>query len=504
AKCEYEFFMLICENLCENSVKMIFSMLCYIVFGSIVIGFCYLTVQFSYWWRKKVPFVGLKFPFIFGSISLDKHLALQFADFYQSNRRDQPIIGFFLMDKPCCLMIDRLMNVTRCILTEDFKYFRNRCMYNNEKDDPLSVILGSLEHDKWKQLRPKLTPAFTSAKMKRIFPIMCAVGDKLVDGLKKKIISTKNQVEIRDSFSQFATNVIGTVAIGIEFGTKSQEMAKKAMKPHLSHWKKLLTIAHPNFARLFRIRKHSKEVSDFFMNVFQQEIERRQKSQTNVPRNDYLQILIESELTTQEISAFAYDLLSAGYGDSTATLSYCLYELSLPENKNIQEKARTEISSILEQHNGLLTYDALNEMVYCKQIIKETVRKHPVAGILTRIATKPYKVPNTNLTIPRGMCVFIPTFAIHHDEQFYPRPEEFIPERFSQDVSPREYLPFGDGPRKCIGFRFAELLIHVGLVSFLQNFKFSTCNRTQIPIKYSTTKNTLVPNDGIWLDVQQI
>lgn len=109
----------------------------------------------------------------------------------------------------------------------------------------------------------------------------------------------------------------------------------------------------------------------------------------------------------------------------------------------------------------------------------------------------------------------------------YENPEKFNPERFSME-HPKQFLPFGDGeiffylnveynvtcysvfvcsflgPRQCIGLKFAKLLIGVGLVSLLRNFKFSTCERTQIPIQYSKTKNTLIPSDGVWLNVHQI
>lgn len=60
------------------------------------------------------------------------------------------------------------------------------------------------------------------------------------------------------------------------------------------------------------------------------------------------------------------------------------------------------------------------------------------------------------------------------------------------------------GPRKCIGFEFAKLIIGIGLVSLLRNFNFSTCNRTQIPIKYSTEKNTLIPSSGVWLKANRL
>lgn len=163
------------------------------------------------------------------------------------------------------------------------------------------------------------------------------------------------------------------------------------------------------------------------------------------------------------------------------------------------------------------------------------MRKHPLSGSLTRVATKSYPVPfaeNENFTIKKGMRIKIPIYAIHHDATFYPNPEKFSPERFSpEEVQIRgTYFPFGDGnlldecksfsqffivfglafgvcffiisgPRKCFGNRFAKLLVKIGLVFLVQNFVFSTCERTDIPINYSSTKNTLLPRSGIWLNL---
>lgn len=76
--------------------------------------------------------------------------------------------------------------------------------------------------------------------------------------------------------------------------------------------------------------------------------------------------------------------------------------------------------------------------------IPETLRKHPVAGNVTRIATRPFKVPNTDFTIPKGMRIFIPIYALHHDPVYYENPEEFKPERSSQQPD-FAFLPFGEG-----------------------------------------------------------
>lgn len=139
----------------------------------------------------------------------------------------------------------------------------------------------------------------------------------------------------------------------------------------------------------------------------------------------------------------------------------------------------------------------------------ETLRKHPpTAGMLLREANKEYRVPQMNFTIPVGMKIAIPTYAIQRDPDVYPEPDKFDPDRFSTEqinVRPScSFLSFGDGPRNCIGLRFGLMQTRIGLVKLLQNFEFSTCARTQIPFKYSLTSIIHSPENGTWLKIKKI
>lgn len=334
------------------------------------IGFLCVLLFYVYWFHiywihKKLPYVPVKYPYIFGSVSSYTHLAEKFADVYKSYRTDYPIIGISLLLEPVILITD--LKLARSVLNEHFSYFQDRGMYQNRRDDPLSTVLGSLNYNEWNILRKKLTPAFTILKIKQMFSMINRVGDELVNGLNQ-IVATKNQVEIRCVFSRFATKIIGS-AIGIQCDSSEfQKITQKAMQPYLPFPLNILTITNPNLARYIGIRKHPKEVSDFFVSVIGQTIQTRMKNHEHP--NDFLQMLIDSELTKKEIAALAFDFLSAGYADATSTLSYCLFELALPDNKEIQEMARNEVERVFKQHTGEVTNDVLDKMVYCKSIIK--------------------------------------------------------------------------------------------------------------------------------------
>lgn len=87
--------------------------------------------------------------------------------------------------------------------------------------------------------------------------------------------------------------------------------------------------------------------------------------------------------------------------------------------------------------------------------LAETLRKYPVLPFLDRVAVDDYKLPNSDLVIEKGTPVYIPVFGIHYDSEYYPEPEKYDPERFSEENRQKlptfAHLPFGEGPRNCIG-----------------------------------------------------
>lgn len=127
---------------------------------------------------------------------------------------------------------------------------------------------------------------------------------------------------------------------------------------------------------------------------------------------------------------------------------------------------------------------------------------------LIRQANEDYKVPNTSFVIEKGMGISIPVHSIHHDPEIYPDPERFDPSRFEPEAikarHPYAYLPFGDGPRNCIGDRFGKMQAKLGLVVLIRNFKFGVSSQTEIPLKLSNRMNLISPINGIHVKVERI
>lgn len=127
---------------------------------------------------------------------------------------------------------------------------------------------------------------------------------------------------------------------------------------------------------------------------------------------------------------------------------------------------------------------------------------------MIRIAANDYKIPDTDLVIEKDTLTFIPVYSIHHAPSLYANPDKFDPERFTeenkQDRHPMAYLPFGEGPRNCIGLRFGLMQTRIGLIRLMQNFKFSPASKTMIPLEFLPRAPLLCPAEDMWLRVEKV
>lgn len=186
----------------------------------------------------------------------------------------------------------------------------------------------------------------------------------------------------------------------------------------------------------------------------------------------------------------------AGNETTSATISFAMHELA--HHPLVMAKVVKEIDEILAKHNNEITYDIMKEMIYLDLCIKETIRKYPALPALNRITTTDYTIPNTNLTLEKGTSVIISLMGLHRDEKYFPNPDEFDPERFLNEnkrYDERGYLPFGDGPRNCIGLRMGHMVSKCGLIYLLSKFNFESLTKKEL--EFDPGAITLVPKDGI-------
>ncbi|XP_067627503.1 cytochrome P450 6A1-like [Eurosta solidaginis] len=470
----------------------------------------------NYWQRRGIPCDQPHL--LFGNLK-DAATMVSFAEafeiVYKRYLGTGPFCGFYFLQKPSVLALTP--EFIKRVLIKDFNYFTSRGLYSNEKDDPLTGNLSRLDGQKWRNLRNKLTPTFTAGQMKFMLPTMLAVADQLVKALNDQL-KMSNIIEIKDILSRFTTDVIGSCAFGIECNSLKnpdavfREMFRNSVRDRRhSNLVNILINALPNLARKLHMCTIKDKYTQFFLKIVRDTVDYRAKN--NVQRKDFLNILMdlnkldEKGLSVEEMAANTFIFLLAGFGTSSTTLSFILYELAL--NLNIQRRLRAEILETLEKYDNEATYECINSMPYMKQVISETLRKYPLLIRLQRVAVSNYVVPeHPKYVIEKGTAIFIPVMAIHHNPAIYPEPEKFHPERFSpEQMQTRDsinWLPFGDGPRNCIGLRFAQLQIRVALTYLFRNFEISTCDLTEIPLELTRDSNSTFSKNDISLKFEQI
>ena len=141
-------------------------------------------------------------------------------------------------------------------------------------------------------------------------------------------------------------------------------------------------------------------------------------------------------------------MLNLGFETTATLVSLALYCLAC--DHRVQDKLLDELEEL-----GELDYHKAMTAPYLDAVVQETLRLYPPAPVIDREAAQDYTIPGTDITIEKGTDVLIPVYAIHMDPHNYPKPHLWTPERFLPDnrsnIAPYTYLPFGAGPRNCIG-----------------------------------------------------
>ncbi|XP_017040711.1 probable cytochrome P450 6a21 [Drosophila ficusphila] len=442
---------------------------------------------------------------------------------YKKFRGTGPFAGFYWFRRPAVFVLET--SLAKQILIKDFNKFTDRGFFNNPEDDPLSGQLFLLDGHKWKSMRQKLTPTFTSGKMKYMFPTVIKVGHEFTDVFGEYV--KKNEiVEVKELLARFTTDVIGTCAFGIECSSlKDPEAEFRVMGRRSLTEQRLGAIgigfvnSFPNLARRLHMKMTAEPIEKFFMRIVRETVAFRE--QNNVRRNDFMDQLIDLKnnqlmtsetgenvnLTIEQIAAQAFVFFAAGFETSSTTMGFALYELA--QHQDVQDRMRKEILEICQKNNGELSYESVKDLVYLDQVISETLRLYTVLPVLNRECLEDFVVPdNPKYVIKKGMPILIPCGAMHRDEKLYPNPDTFNPDNFSPErVKERdsvEWLPFGDGPRNCIGMRFGQMQTRIGLALLIKEFKFSVCDQTTIPMIYDKEMFLISSDKGIYLKVERV
>ncbi|XP_055696271.1 cytochrome P450 6a2-like [Lutzomyia longipalpis] len=490
----------------------------YLLVGVLGFAWYYIKRSYNYWSDRNVPVVAPTF--LVGNLDPlgRKHFSKLIKESYDTYKKQSDFVGFYFFTSP--RIIPTNLDVIKNILIKDFNNFADRKVYYNEEDDPLSAHLFSLRGEKWRVFRQQLSPTFTSGKMKMMYPLVVKHTDALNSYLRKHMHGEPKN--FRHVCARFAADVIGLTAFGLECKALEQDDTEILRMSELffnfntiaKRLKFFFFLTFEDLAKTLRLRFNPMEMENFFMKVIRETVQHRESGK--VDRNDFVKLLLQvknnkdksitQSMTFNEMAAQAFIFFFGGFETTSMTMQYCCAEIA--RNQEIQDRVRQETREVLKKYNGELTYEACQELTYLRQCIDETLRMYPPGFTLFRSAINDYKVPNSSLVIEKGMQVFIPVYAIHMDPEIYPKPNVFDPDRFTQENiknrHPMAYIPFGDGPRNCIGMRFALMELAVAISSIVDNFKLTLNPKTKTPFQFDPKEINIYPEGGIYIDVQSL
>ncbi|XP_013141578.1 PREDICTED: cytochrome P450 6B6-like [Papilio polytes] len=482
--------------------------------------YLYGTRTFKYWEKrgikhdKPVPFFGNN-----SRMYLWKKSMTQIGMEMYWKYPKEKVVGFYRAMRPELVIRDpEIIKLFLLFLVSDFGYFHFRGI-NTHKTvvEPIAKNLFLAEGDLWKLLRQRMTPAFTSGKLKAMFPLIVERAERL-QTLAINAPKTGRVLDSREIMARYTTDFIGACGFGLDMDSLSVENSSfrqlgiDIFKVEIGQIvKQMLKEMFPETFKHVKIfGKLENDAYALVRNILQK------RNYEPCGRNDFVDLLLECkkkgkivgqsieliksngmpeevslELTEEIMMAQIMVFFAAGFETSSSSTSYTLHELAY--NPEEQRKVQEEVDRVLKKYDNKLSYDAVSEMTYLHCAFKEGIRMFPSLGHLVRKCARKYTFPDLDLTIDEGVTVLIPVQALHKDPLYFDEPERFKPSRFLTDfINPMTkniYLPFGEGPRACIGERLGLMQSLSGLAAVLSRYSVEPAPETVRHLKVDPSSN---------------
>ncbi|XP_061677953.1 thromboxane-A synthase isoform X2 [Syngnathoides biaculeatus] len=455
------------------------------------------------------------------------------------------VCGYYLGRRAVVVVADP--DMLRQVMVRDFSSFPNR-MTNRFANKPMSDCLLMLKNEQWKRVRSILTPSFSAARMKEMVPFIQTATDALMNNLDVYAESGE-AFDIHRCFGSFTMDVIASVAFATQVDSQNNPedpfVRHAQMFFSFSFFRPIMLffIAFPHImAPLAGIipNKRRRQMNEFFINSIQWIIKQREKQPPEQRRRDFLQMMLDARsskedvslehfdtasnsiesrhrssetslhlsdsstrrpskklITEDEIVGQAFVFLLAGHETSSSTLAFTCYLLAI--HPECQCRVQEEVDDFFSKHESP-DYTNVQELKYLDMVVCEALRLFPPGFRFSREIERDCVV--NGVSLPKGALLEIPPGFLHYDPEHWTEPEKFIPERFTPEAKasrhPFVYLPFGAGPRNCVGMRLALLEIKIALGRLLHRFNIITCSETKVPLELKSS-STLAPKNGIFI-----
>ncbi|CAH0696924.1 unnamed protein product [Spodoptera exigua] len=484
--------------------------------------------KFRYWEKKKVPHLPPK-PIVgnFAEYILQQKYYGRVEQEICNKFPEEPYVGSYFGTEPALILQDP--EYIKTVMTKDYYFFSGREVSSYSEKEVLTQNLFFSYGDRWKVLRQNLTPLFSSAKMKNMFHLIekCA---RIFENMIDQEIQKNENIEVRALTGKFTMDAIGNCAFGVETWT----MVKTDNNPFTkigdvifdtARLRALKFVARSIWPAIFYAcggKSFPVDVDRFFSNLMTGVFKGRDYKPTS--RNDFVDLILKlynnktvtgDSLTNMKgesgkkvsldvdedfLISQCFLFFIAGYETSATTLSYTFYELA--KNTRAQELAIQDVDNYLQRNDNVLKYECTTELPYIEACVDEALRLYPALGVLTREVIEDYTFP-TGLKLEKGLRVHLPVYHMQHNPKYFPEPEQYRPERFlgeeKKNITPYTYFPFGEGPRLCIGMRFAKMQITAGIITILKKYRVELAPGMGEKVQFEPRSIVTAPIGGIRL-----
>ena len=463
----------------------------------------YYVKPYSFFEKLNIP--GPKPKYIFGNL-LDSKYGYRHLRLNDYIKEYGKVVGLYYGQIPIIHIADP--DIVHEILVKQSDQFLNRINLVPSFERPVGLM--EARDEDWRNARTSLSPLFSPNKLKIMSQFANDAGSNLLCKILASIEQHNNVLDMKKLFYDAAMEMSLTSFFGIqatekkreEFETGFSDFMKGLSRPFAA-W----SIALPKifiFFSIFFARKQVLGIMKTF-SILQQIVKTRRQEleQGVITRTDMLKLIIEAEhkekITDQDTVQHCFTFLIGGYDTTASTLTYVAFLLAT--NPNIQEKLIEEIDQQCHDESDL-TYAGIQKLTYMDMVVNETLRYFSPGYVNLREAKNDCIIQG--IRFPKGVGVAIAVKAIHDDPAIWQNPEKFDPERFSSEAKanrhPCYFLPFSDGPRKCIGLRLGIMNMKLILTRLLQRVKFEVAKETEIPLP-TVVQFTVAPENPVNLKV---
>ncbi|CAK9176474.1 unnamed protein product [Ilex paraguariensis] len=396
--------------------------------------------------------------------------------------------------------------------------------------DILEPIMGKglipADLNTWKQRRRVIAPGFHALYLEAMVKVFVDCSERTI--LKfEKLLEGKGlggekpvELDLEAEFSSLALDIIGLGVFNYDFGSVTKESpiikavygtlfeAEHRSTFYIPYWK--VPLARWLVPRQLKFQNDLKTINDCLDGLIENAKETRletdveklqQRDYLNLKDASLLRFLVDmrgADVDDRQLRDDLMTMLIAGHETTAAVLTWAVFLLAQHPLK--MEKAQAEIDAVLGHERT--TFDSLKKLEYLRLIVVETLRLYPQPPLLIRRSLRSdllpggYKGNKDGYAIPAGTDIFLSVYNLHRSPYFWDKPDEFEPERFlaqrksesiegwagfdplrspgalypNEIVSDFAFLPFGGGPRKCVGDQFALMESTVALAMLLQKF----------------------------------